>query len=282
MASYTGLSLGTPSPAPELVDRGEWASVNLDSLSQAARPGRRAARGAPRVRGPARRRPQGRRCGDRRGRGGARDRLHLAARARPVRAVAARAATRRRGCCSSRRTCARRCTSWTSTAVDFHRWIVRPRADPRLPVPGRRLAARPPRRADPRATCRPSRCRSSAAPPAGCRRCRTPAKLVETLPRRRAGRAGPDQGAARPDRAAAGGDGGHRGLLRARDGRARRRRRSPATRSCARRWTRAATAARRRSACSQRLLGLDMKMRQYEQGKALLRRGGGRGRDRRR
>ncbi len=34
VASYTGLSLGTPSPAPELVGRGEWASVNLDSLSK--------------------------------------------------------------------------------------------------------------------------------------------------------------------------------------------------------------------------------------------------------
>jgi coenzyme F420 biosynthesis associated uncharacterized protein len=34
VASYTGLSLGTPSPAPELVGRGEWASVNLDSLAK--------------------------------------------------------------------------------------------------------------------------------------------------------------------------------------------------------------------------------------------------------
>ena len=33
VASYTGLSLGTPAPAPELVGRGEWASVNLDSLA---------------------------------------------------------------------------------------------------------------------------------------------------------------------------------------------------------------------------------------------------------
>ncbi len=34
VASYTGLSLGTPAPAPELVGRGEWASVNLDSLAK--------------------------------------------------------------------------------------------------------------------------------------------------------------------------------------------------------------------------------------------------------
>jgi coenzyme F420 biosynthesis associated uncharacterized protein len=34
VARYTGLSLGTPSPAPELVGRGEWASVNLDSLAK--------------------------------------------------------------------------------------------------------------------------------------------------------------------------------------------------------------------------------------------------------
>ena len=39
-------------------------------------------------------------------------------------------------------------------------------------------------------------------------------------------------------------------------------------RSCARRWTRAGAAARRPSALVERLLGLDMKLRQYEQGKA--------------
>jgi coenzyme F420 biosynthesis associated uncharacterized protein len=34
VAGYTGLSLGTPAPPPELVARGEWASVNLDSLAK--------------------------------------------------------------------------------------------------------------------------------------------------------------------------------------------------------------------------------------------------------
>jgi coenzyme F420 biosynthesis associated uncharacterized protein len=34
VATYTGLSPGTPVPAAELVGRGEWASVNLDSLAQ--------------------------------------------------------------------------------------------------------------------------------------------------------------------------------------------------------------------------------------------------------
>jgi len=34
VAAYTGLSPGTPVPAAELVSRGEWASVNLDSLAQ--------------------------------------------------------------------------------------------------------------------------------------------------------------------------------------------------------------------------------------------------------
>ncbi|MEA2417961.1 MAG: hypothetical protein QOE60_167 [Thermoleophilaceae bacterium] len=34
VADYTGLSLETPVPAAELVGRGEWASVNLDSLAQ--------------------------------------------------------------------------------------------------------------------------------------------------------------------------------------------------------------------------------------------------------
>ena len=34
VAAYTGLSPGTPVPAAELVGRGEWASVNLDSLAQ--------------------------------------------------------------------------------------------------------------------------------------------------------------------------------------------------------------------------------------------------------
>jgi coenzyme F420 biosynthesis associated uncharacterized protein len=34
VATYTGLSPGTPVPAAELVGRGEWASVNLDSLAR--------------------------------------------------------------------------------------------------------------------------------------------------------------------------------------------------------------------------------------------------------
>jgi coenzyme F420 biosynthesis associated uncharacterized protein len=34
VAGYTGLSLGSPSPPAELVGRGEWASVNLDSLAK--------------------------------------------------------------------------------------------------------------------------------------------------------------------------------------------------------------------------------------------------------
>jgi coenzyme F420 biosynthesis associated uncharacterized protein len=34
VASYTGLSLGTPTPPAELVGRGEWASVNLESLGK--------------------------------------------------------------------------------------------------------------------------------------------------------------------------------------------------------------------------------------------------------
>ena len=34
VASYTGLSPGTAVPRAELVSRGEWASVNLESLAQ--------------------------------------------------------------------------------------------------------------------------------------------------------------------------------------------------------------------------------------------------------
>ena len=34
VAAYTGLSPGTPVPGAELVGRGDWASVNLDSLAQ--------------------------------------------------------------------------------------------------------------------------------------------------------------------------------------------------------------------------------------------------------
>jgi coenzyme F420 biosynthesis associated uncharacterized protein len=34
VAGYTGLSLGTPAPPAELLGRGEWASVNLDSLAK--------------------------------------------------------------------------------------------------------------------------------------------------------------------------------------------------------------------------------------------------------
>ena len=33
MAAYTRLELATPVPTPELVDRAEWASVNLDTLA---------------------------------------------------------------------------------------------------------------------------------------------------------------------------------------------------------------------------------------------------------
>ena len=34
VAEYTGLAPATPVPGPELISRGEWASVNLDSLAQ--------------------------------------------------------------------------------------------------------------------------------------------------------------------------------------------------------------------------------------------------------
>jgi coenzyme F420 biosynthesis associated uncharacterized protein len=34
VASYTGLSLGAPAPPAELVGRGDWASINLDSLAR--------------------------------------------------------------------------------------------------------------------------------------------------------------------------------------------------------------------------------------------------------
>jgi coenzyme F420 biosynthesis associated uncharacterized protein len=34
VATYTGIAIGTPVPAPELVSRGEWTSLNLDSLAQ--------------------------------------------------------------------------------------------------------------------------------------------------------------------------------------------------------------------------------------------------------
>ena len=43
--------------------------------------------------------------------------------------------------------------------------------------------------------------------------------------------------------------------------------RSRATRSCATRWTRGAATARRRQRVIERLLGFDVKLRQYEQGK---------------
>ena len=33
LASYTGLELTTPVPAPERVDRAQWAEINLGSLS---------------------------------------------------------------------------------------------------------------------------------------------------------------------------------------------------------------------------------------------------------
>src|SRR5690349_9013583 len=33
VASYTGLTLATPVPPPELVTRADWAGVNLDSLA---------------------------------------------------------------------------------------------------------------------------------------------------------------------------------------------------------------------------------------------------------
>ena len=94
------------------------------------------------------------------------------------------------------------------------------------------------------------------------------ARLVERVPRGRPRGADPDARAARADATGPGGDGRDRGPRRARDGRARR---AAAASSYAE--LRAAhgppprAAARRPSACSSSCSGLDIKMRQYEQGK---------------
>ena len=70
-----------------------------------------------------------------------------------------------------------------------------------------------------------------------------------------------------PDGPGPGGDVGDRGLLGARDGRARRPSSSPATRSCAPRWSGAARSRSAPQRIIERLLGFDVKLRQYEQGK---------------
>jgi hypothetical protein len=111
VAAYTGLSPATPVPAAEVVGRGEWAALNLDSLAQlldpvAARLDRRLEFAGP---------------------------LAGALKAGAAATVAAEAglvigyiaqrvlgstrcrcseATRRRACCSWGPTCARLCASW--------------------------------------------------------------------------------------------------------------------------------------------------------------------------
>ena len=139
---------------------------------EAARPGRRAAGGAPRVRRPAGRRAQGGAAATVAAEAGlvigyvaqrvlGQYEVSLLGGDAPAAAAVRRAQPAQGGARAERRPGA-------LPPLD-----LRPRADPRLPVPGRRLAARPPRRDAPARTCRRSRCGSSAAPPAGCRRCRT-------------------------------------------------------------------------------------------------------------
>ena len=193
-------------------------------------------------------------------------RLHVPARARPVRAVAARP---RRAAAAAVRGAqprpARRATSESTARASCAG--SRSRADARAPVPARALAARAPRRPVARSTSTRSTCGSSAARAGGLPSLPNPADLVERF--REGGLVALVQ--TREQRELHGPDAGHhgggRGPRRARDGRRSRPSWCPSTRACARRWTRAARTARPPSGCSSSLLGFDMKMRQYEVGK---------------
>ena len=210
-------------PAPELVSREEWPPVNLDSLAAHARSGGRAP-GAAGSTSPGRWRARSRPARPRRS--PPRPGLVIGYVSQrvlgqyEVSLLGGDAPPRLLFVAPNLRKAVR------ELDVDAGRLPpldLRARADARLPVPGRALAARPPERRWCASTCRAWRCASSAARPAGCRRCRTRRSLVEAF--REGGLAALVQTtrAARADGAHAGGDGGGGGLLRARDGRDRRR-----------------------------------------------------------
>ena len=193
LAAYTGLAPATPLPPPELVERAQWAELNLDSAAAAARPGRGAARRRAGAHRAARGRAEGRR---RRGASAPRSgSCSATSRGACWASTSCRcsAPTRRRGCCWWRRTSHR-----AAAQLEVDRDVVpdlglRARADARVPVPGRRLAARPPRRPAaplPRDGGRPGRRRRSC----GARQSR---QAGRDLPRGRARRADPDRARSR-------------------------------------------------------------------------------------
>ena len=149
-------------------------------------------------------------------------------------------------------------------AVDLDRL---PRGHARGAVHGRAVAARPPRgparRAArlARAEGRPGGAAAHARAPTTRARSPPPCARAGSSPR------SADRSGARAARPHPGRDGRHRGPCRARHGRRRRRGAAVARRRCARRSTAAATSARRSSRCIERLIGLDAKLRQYEEGK---------------
>ncbi len=252
VGEYTGLELAEPVPAPELVSRSEWASANLVSLAELLD-------------------PVAARLDDRLGFAGP---LAGALRVGAAATVAAEAGLvmgyvshRVLGQYDVSLLAGDRPARLLFVAPNLKRAVrdmgversgvraldLRPRADPRLPVPGRALAARAPvlaRARVPRVgggADRPRRRRRAAldAEPEPARR---------DVPRGWAGRADPDARAALRDGPPAGGHGRDRGPLRARDGLARRAP-DPGPRNAPRRDGTAAAARARRpsawwSACS--------------------------------
>ena len=247
VAALHAARAGTPLPAPELVGRGEWASVNLDSLARAARPGRRAARQrASSSPGPLAGALKAGAAATVAAEAGLVIGYVVAARARASTRCRCWAATRRRACCSSAPNLRKAVRELDVDPDAFHRWICAHELTHVFQFQGvawlRDHLGGMVRRYLSTVEVRIERGAAGGLPSLP-----DPAQLVE--PFRDGGLAALVQ--TREQRALmgahAGGDGGRRGLLRARHGRDRARRRSPATRSCARRWTRAGAAAPRPS-----------------------------------
>ena len=201
---------------------------------------------------------------------GRRRRLRGPARARPVRRRARRPRRDPRGCCSSARTSTRARAELDADRDSVPALGRAARDHARDPVRARRLArpppARPRRRADRRRGRGARRRRDRRDRRARC--CATRASCVRALLRGELARALARPGAARAPRPAAGDDVGDRGARRARHGRVRRRRGRRARRAAPSASTSAAAARGGLGELVARLLGIDLKLRQYELGKA--------------
>ena len=121
MLAYTQLVPLTPLPAAEMVSRAQWIEANVRSMRPVldrvgARVGRR--------HGPARPARAGADARPALGAGRRPDRLSRPARPRPVRHAAARLDRRRRACCWSARTSAPRRSGWRRTRGELLHWVT--------------------------------------------------------------------------------------------------------------------------------------------------------------